>query len=382
MRLGRWLLCLSVILAAAATASCGRGTSEPTIGFTYNWGDVNLERFVAEELERARPEGAVAIRLRTSSEGGWQAFGASPLAAEIGRATALAADSNVLAVVGPGGSREVLQVARVYAEAELGAIIPTATARLLAESGPLIFRMAADDSVQGAFITAFADSALGARRLAIFHTPDEYGIGLAAGTASTAAGRGIAVMEQSAVRLVQPCRSTEERAYYATLVSALAASGKPDVVVMATRTQETTCLTRALRAQWKDVTLIAGDGAYVDEALANAAASGTGALYLVAFWHRDIGNAKSREFVAAFERSTGRPPRHGEAMFTDGVLLAAAAIWDGADSRDDVLRYLRELGTTRPAFQGITGAISFAPGAPHPLWMTRVDSGAPVLVRR
>jgi len=371
-----------VLVAAVATASCGRGTSEPTIGFTYNWGDREFERFLAEELERARPEGAVAIRLRSNSEGGWQAYGASPLAAEISRATALAADSNVLAVVGPGGSREVLQVARVYAEAELAAIIPTATARLLAESGPLIFRMAADDSVQGAFITAFADSALAARRLAIFHTPDEYGIGLAAGTASTAAARGIAVLEQSALRLVQPCGSAEGRAYYSTLVSALAATGKPDVVVMATRAQETACLTRALRAQWADVTLIAGDGAYVDAALADAAASGTGASYLVAFWHRDIGSTQSRDFVAAFERSTGRAPRHGEAMFTDAVLLAAAAIWDGANSRDEVLRYLGELGSSRPAYQGITGAISFASGAPHPLWMTRAESDAAVLVRR
>ncbi len=369
-----------LLLAAVCTAGCDRGPEEPTIGFTYNWGDPEFERFLVEELERTRPADGAVIRLRSYSAGGWTAWGASPLAAEIARATALAGDSTVLAVVGPGGSREVLQVAQVYAAANLGAVIPTATARLLDQSGPLIFRMAADDSVQGAFIAAFADSALSARRIALYHAPDEYGIGLAAGTASTAAARGIAIVEQSAIRLVQPCGDADGSAYYETLVSALAAREKPDAVVMATRTQETTCLTRALRKRWPDVAVVAGDGAYVDANLA-AAAAGGGPLFLVAFWHRDIGTPASDSFVAAFERSTGRAPRHGEAMFADGVMLIAAAIRDGNNTRAEIIEYLRDLGAARPAYEGATGSISFAADAPRRLWMTRVQAGTSVLVR-
>lgn len=365
-----------------AAAGCGDGVREPAIAFTYNWGDPPFERFLRAQLDATRPPGGDSIQLRVYTDGGWQALGASPLVGEVARATTISADSNVLAVVGPGGSREALQVAPVYAEAGLAAVIPTATSRLLADLGPLVFRVAPDDSVQGAFIAAFADTALRAKRLAIYHSPDEYGIGLAAGTRATAAARGMSVIAQTPIRLIQPCRTPSDDAYYETLVQSLASVGIPDAVVLAVRTQETGCLTRALRRRWPTVHVIAGDGSYVSEELFQTLEGRGEGLHLVAFWHPDIGTPAAAAFARDFTRIAGRAPRHGEAMFTDALLLVAQAIRSGARTRADVARYLSRVGTELPAYEGITGAISFAPGAQRQLWMTRIAGSSSVLVRQ
>lgn len=371
---------VSIALAAAAVAACGREARQPTIAFTYNWGDPAFERFLQQRLDDTRPTDGDTIRLRASNEGGWRAYGSSQLVAEIRRATQLAADPSVLAVVGPGGSREVLQVAPIYAQAGLPAVSPTATSRLLAQAGPLLFRTVSDDSVQGAFIARFADSALGARRLALYHTPDEYGIGLAAGTASSARTRGLSVVEQSPIRLVQPCSDAEGVAYYATLIAALQSRPRPDVVVLATRTQETACFTRALRRVWPRIHVIAGDGTYLDEALLRGLDGGGNGVHLVAYWHPALPSPASRAFLEDFTRTAGRAPRHGEAMFTDAVMLVAQALRAGADSREDVAAYLQRVGTDLPAFDGISGPISFAAGAQGSLWMTRIEGRTSVLV--
>lgn len=368
-------------LALALAAGCGRGPASPAIGFTYNWDDDALERFIQQDVDReVAARGGPSIRVLSSRTGGWRAFGSSPMTAEVRRAQILADDPDVLVVVGPGGSREVLQVAPLYAEAGVPMLVPTATSQMLDGAGAQLFRMAANDSLQGAFISAFADSALGARSLAVYHVPDEYGIGLAAGIAAAATARGVEIRERTPVRLLQSCLDDVGRRYYADLVRALGVRGRPDAVVLAQRTTEAACFTRALRARWPDLQIIGGDGVYLDATfreIAGAAAVGT---YLVTFWHEDLPGETSQRFVAAFRRATGRMPRHGEVVFTDAARVATAAILEGARTRDAITAYLRSLGVTRPAFEGITGPIGFAPGAAHPLYMTRVAADASTLL--
>lgn len=362
-------------LAFVAAASCSRGPESPAIGFTYNWGDDVLERFIQQDVDRAvAARGGRAIRVLSSREGGWQAFGASPMVAEVRRAQLLSENPDVLAIVGPGGSREALQVAPVYAEAGLPMLVPTATSQLLEGAGAHLFTMAANDSVQGAFIASFADSALGVRSLAVYHVPDEYGIGLAAGVTAAATARGLEIRERTPVRLLQSCGDEPGRRYYADLVRALGLRGRPDAVVLAQRTEEAACFTRALRARWADLAIIAGDGVYLDATFRGIAGATAVDTYLVAFWHEGLPHEASRRFVEEFRAASGRMPRHGEAVFVDAVRIATAAVLDGARTRDAIAAYLRALGETRPAFDGIIGPISFAPGATRPLYMTRVTA--------
>jgi ABC-type branched-subunit amino acid transport system substrate-binding protein len=370
-------------LALAGLGACGDRVRDPAIGFTYNWGDTTLETAVRAELALRADAGESPTRLIATDSGGWAAYGTTPLTAEVQRATRLAANPEIVVVVGPGGSREALQVAPVYGAAEMPLLIPTATSRLLAGAGELTFRLAPDDSVQGEFIAAFADSALRVRRLAIFYVPDEYGIGLAAGAASAASARGIELLERAPIRLTQDCLSDAGRQHYDGIVEQLARRGTPDGVVIAARTVEAACLARPLRLRWPGVELLAGDGVYLESGYFLRAGDASQNTYLVAFWHPDLPSAASRAFRDRFVAQTGRIPRHGDAVFADAALLADAAIRDGGASRAAVAAYLRSLGRTRPPYEGITGPIAFSPTHIRPLLMTRVvGEGSQLAARR
>ena len=106
----------------------------------------------------------------------------------------------------------------------------------------------------------------------------------------------------------------------------------------------------------------------------------TADVYLVTYWHRDIADSASRAFVGAFERAVGRPPRHGDAVYYDAVMLAATAVREAGANREDIRQWLGELGTTRPAYDGIAGPISFAPNRSRALLMTQIRGDATVMV--
>lgn len=372
--LPRLVFCLAAVVGLA---SCGE-PSRPAIGFTYTWGDSTLETFLRREINAG--VGGDSIRFVSSRSGGWQSYGTSPLTAEVQRAVELAADPNVLAIVGPGGSREALQVAPIYAQARVADLIPTGTSRLLATAGDYTFVMAPNDSVQGAFLAAFADSALSARRYAIFYVPDEYGIGLATGTASALESRGRAILEREPVRLTQNCEDDAGRNYYRGVAEQLSRRGTPDAVVLALRTVEAACLTSALRARWPRLQLLAGDGVYLDEQFFRRAGTAGEGVYLTAFWHPELPGERSRRFLEEYQAVVGRVPRHGDAVFADAVLLAAEAIRAVGPDRERVADYLRSLGNTRPPYGGISGPVAFTPGFTRPLYMTRVEGSSSRLV--
>lgn len=376
----RRLLTRFAVGGALLALGCGRDVAAPAIGFTYSFGDTLFEAFLTDELERLRPEGAVRLRL----VGGSLAFrgdGASSLGAEVRRATALSDDPTVLVAVGPGGSREALQVAPIYREAGIPQLVPTATSRLLAAAAPQPFLLAANDSVQGSFIGVFIDSVLRARSAVIIHVPDEYGIGLAVGTAAALASRGVTILDRIPMRITLDCLQPDDRAAHEAIAAEVALRGVPDVAVLAMRTIEAGCLARALRDRFPAIRLVAGDGTYFEESFLRRADRAAEGAYLVAFWHPATGRPGAAEFRDRFEARVARRARHGDAMFFDAVMLAGTAIRSAGARRDLVERYLDALGETRPAYEGITGPIAFGPGAPRTLLMTRVVGATSEIVR-
>jgi branched-chain amino acid transport system substrate-binding protein len=360
------------LLLAALGGACGEGRESPAIAFTYNFGDTAFQHFLQREIDRTRPPGGVRIRVEGAEIADWRVLAASALSAEVKRATELAADPDVVIAVGPGGSREALQVAPIYREARLVDLVPTATSRLLSTAGDYTFTLAPNDSMQGEFIGAFADTALGARSAAIFYVPDEYGIGLGAGTATSLASRGIALIDRSAMRLTLDCLASDGQRFYDGLAAELALRGTPDVVVIAARTVEAGCLARPLRARFPRAVLIAGDGTYLEEAFFVRAGAAAEGMHLVAFWHRGLPDSASRRFARVFAEEVKRRPRHGDAVFYDATMLAAAAIREGGADRVSVRRWMVSLGGARAPYAGITGPIVFRTGHRHTMLMTRV----------
>jgi branched-chain amino acid transport system substrate-binding protein len=334
-----------------------------------------------DEIARTRPAGGVDIRLITVDSGGWAALGASPLVAEIARARRLAEDSTVLAVIGPGGSREALQAGPIYRDAGVMQLVPTATSRLLESLGEGTIVLVPNDSVQGEFLGAFADTALKARHVALFYVPDEYGIGLAAGTAATLQARGVEVLLRAPIQLTSNCLVPGQQAAYDAMGAQLAGRGTPDAVIVAARQIETACLTRVLRRRWPTVQIVAGDGTTPDADFFTIAGPTAEGVHIVAFWHPALsGEGSDADFVSRFEAAVDRPIRHADAVFFDAVMLAATAIRTEGASRAAVRRYLASLGDARPPFEGLTGALAFTPGFRRPLLMTRVEGRGVVLV--
>lgn len=377
----RAFLATPLLLAALATA-CRERVTEPLIGFTYNWGEPGLVEFLNEEVARRTPAGATRVRVLAGPTGDWRSIASSTLAAEVVRALEFSDDPSVMVVVGPGGSREALQVAPVYRRARLAQLVPTATSRLLSTVGDWAFLMAPNDSLQGEFIGAFADTTLASRAATIFYAPDEYGIGLAAGVQASLVARGIKVIDRVPVRQNLDCAADAGFAEYTRLIAQVGRIGTPDVVVSATRPIETACLLRAMRAVWPSARLVAGDGAYVDSSFVARARVSTDGTYVVAFWHPSLDDPESSAFSEGFMRAVGRAPRHGDAIFYDAVLLAALAVREAGADREAIHAYLRGLGVSRSPYPGIAGPVGFGPESRRELLMTEVVDGIVRLRRR
>lgn len=288
---------------------------------------------------------------------------------EVRRAVRIVTIADLAVVVGHGGSRASLAAAPVYSDAGVPLIIPTSTSRLLAGAGAWLFRLAPDDSVEGAFIGRYAAERLGARRVAVFYQNDEYGSGLRDGVAAELAARGVTVTST-------PIGAGSD---LATMLDAELRRGMPDVIVSAAQSLETGLLAQLVAGRAPAATLIAGDGALLLPNLPQAAGAAIDRIVNVSFWVSG-GDSLSRAFEDRFERVAGYAPTGNDAMRYDALRLAVAAVRAAGPDRMAVRRWLESLGVTREPYAGVTGPISFVAGRQLPLVMVRVRDGRMVPV--
>lgn len=368
------------LLTIAAAAACGGEPGSVAIGYASGVHLPNAATLAQADMDSTRRPGQARIIIATGDTGSQVESGAS-LLTEVERALRLSRRADIVAVVGPGGSREALQSAPMYREAGIPNVIPTATSRRLGGLRASAFVLAPSDSIQGEFIGAFATDPLRARRALLFYVPDEYGLGLAAGVTVSLAARNIALLAQIPVEPTGLCQPRRPQNPYDDVVAAALLFGIPDVVILATRTPEGACLARAVHQRVPAARYLAGDGVLVEPLLAAMAGPSLDSIYVVAFWTPGATDSASREFVTRFRFVTGRDPRSDDAMFYDATMLLAQAIRAEGPDRESVRRYLLSLGRDRPPYQGVTGPIAFTPGSPRPLIMTRIRQGRPQPVR-
>jgi ABC-type branched-subunit amino acid transport system substrate-binding protein len=364
-----------VVTLLPSVLACSDQPESIAIGFASNMGSPSAADVAQAALDSTRRPGDPRIVVTLGDSGGLPPTGALP--SEVDRALRFAQNASVVGLVGPGGSREALQTAPVYRDAKLPNLIPTGTSSRLRDLGPLSFLLAPNDSVQGEFIGQFVADELEARTAAIVYIPDEYGVGLAAGSAAALARRGVRLTVRLPARRDQVCQPRAATNPYQGVVTDLLTYGVPDVVVLATRTLETSCIARAVHERAPATRFVAGDGALVERFFVAHAGAAADSIYLVAFWHRERRDSASLAFAEAFRARVKREPRHDDAMFYDAVMLVGQAIREGGPSRSDVAAYLSQLGRGRPPYPGVTGPIAFVPGAPRPLIMTRLRDGRP-----
>jgi len=272
----------------------------------------------------------------------------------------------VVAVVGPQGSGAALAAAPVYNRSEMPQVIPTATNPRLGGMGAWTFLMVPDDSLQGAALARFAVRRLGASRVSLFYVNEPYGTGLRSGLVREFANLNATVLDQVPYL---PGSDIPLR------VRASLARAFPDVIIVAGRQQATGTIARVAQEEAPGMRVLAGDGAFMLPTLADAAGPAADSIYFSAFWFPSDTDAGSRAFVARFRRITGQSPTTKDALYYDAIMILAAAVREGGANRNYIRRYLRELGGVRPAYQGVTGAVTFQPGRLRPIVFGRLDAG-------
>ena len=354
----------------AAVAACGGESRPAVVAYAFpSWGQ-SAVRVAADEVAEWPPEARRLVRFEYES----LAVGGDRPDIEVLRAHRLAAVPGLVGVVGHGGSRGSLVAAPVYNQIGIVQLTPISTSRLLRNAGPWTFNLAPDDSAEGAFIGMFAAGPLGARRAIVFHINDEYGAGLRDGVVAEFARRGVAV-----TNVVQFDPSSD----FPVLVDAALRRGRPppDVVVLAARQTEAGTIARIAQARVPGLRFVAGDGAVVLPALAQAAGPAADSIYAVAFWLPDAtDDSRTRAFIARSRRVAGRDPLPADAMSHDALMLLATAARDAGPDRAAIRQYLEALGRTRPPYRGITGEITFLPNRPPRLVMARLSGGRLVRV--
>ena len=350
---------LLIGLSLIGMVGCRSAPEHTVIGYAFSISGTPTVQVAREEIAEHAGGPTIEIIYDSVVQG-------DPADVEVERAERLAAVPDLIAVVGHGGSRGTLAAAPVYNRAQIPQLVPIGTSRFLKHAGPWTFMLATDDSTEGAFIGEFAVNRLGARRVSIFFENDEYGTGLRDGVTAELHGRGVPVGSMVAV---DPASDVP------TLVEGSLLHGIPDVVISAARWQATGRIAQTMRAHVPGVQIIAGDGAFEMRPLVDTFGTDADSIYIVAFWLPDAPGPESRAFVARFERVTGREAFSADAMSHDALMLLADAIRTVGPSRNAVRRYLLELGSERPAYEGVTGRISFGPHRQPPLIMTQVRDG-------
>ncbi len=370
----------SMLLVTLSSAHCRSGPAVAVIGFAYGSAPLNVLH-VAQEVVDSTHRGewpTIAISTGAKDLEPVARPGDDHIVLAVGQAHRLLAVPGLVAVVGPGGSRDALVASPIYSSgAGIPQILPVANARALSGLGRWTLRLAPGASEEGTFIAEYAARELRARAVIIFYVPDEYGRDLQAAVSSALQARGVQVLDR--VPLAPGCRMGAGETRHAAVVAHALGRGQPDVVVLAARTPEAGCVAAEVHRRLPGTRIIAGDGTVVNAELLARAGRAADSLFSVVFWHPGRPDAQSRDFVRRFRRIVGRSPNHGDAMGYDALMVLVAAVRTVGTDREAVLDYLLELGRERPAYQGVTGPISFGTDRQAPLVMARASELASFL---
>ncbi len=351
----------ATLLLALCSMSCGRHEPPPSIGLAYPPHFRNIEAASLAVVDLEALTGGPPVRLVLDSS---LVTDSAPV--DVRRAESLVARPNVMAVVGPGNSRGALAAAPVYNAAGVTQLNPQATSRLLSRLGGRTLLMLPNDSIEGAFIARFLAESLAARRVSIFFTNDEYGVGLREGVEAALATRRISVVDKV------PFSPQGE---FAVLVRSSLQRARPDVVVVAGRVGSAMQIAQLVHDLAPGTEVVAGDGAMLPVQLGALAEAVLADLHVVSYWLPAPDDAAAARFSRRFRALVGREPEPADAYAYDAIMVAAAAIRAAGADRDDVWEWLSSLGGSRPPYPGVTGPIAFKEPPLSHMVMARIHGG-------
>lgn len=259
-------------------------------------------------------------------------------------------DDRVVAVIGHLTSVTTLAAAPIYngGDHPVVEISPSASSPLVSQAGPWTFRICPAEQTHGARLAEWAWNNLGMRRVAILYENTDYGRGVRGAFTDHFLRLGGRVLTQDPYLVGQ----AEVNPYLTRLMALADVHG---VMLAGSRAEGETILAR-MRALGVRLPLLGGDGLVGLERSQDLQST----LNISMMYLPDQPGEKNRVFVSAYRAAHGdRLPDHRGASTYDIMHLLARGFAEGALSRPAVREYLAGVGTSSPAFEGVTGTIAF-----------------------
>jgi branched-chain amino acid transport system substrate-binding protein len=210
----------------------------------------------------------------------------------------VAAGKQVLGIVGHLNSGQTLAAMEIYKELPIVIITPTASEVSLTQKGYAnFFRINANDTVQARVDAEFLVNTLAARRVAVLHNDDPYGIGLAEAVVQNLRDMGSEVVTEIQVAV--------EQSDYSAEVSPVA-QASPDAVFYAGYEVECPYLRYALTQVGVTVPFLASDGCFLSATIDEASETADG-IYVSAFGPSPW-TAAGDEWIKAYQDVEYRNP--------------------------------------------------------------------------
>ena len=260
-------------------------------------------------------------------------------------------DAGVSAVIGHLFSGTTLAAAPVYngGPEPVAAISPSSSSPDVSTAGDYTFRICPSDLAHGAALARWAHDTLGLERGAVLYLNDQYGRGVRQTFVRDFSRRG-----GTLVAIDPYLGETPEVGPY---LDRLVKIGRVDFLMVAGNRGEAEEILRQARGRGLNMPVLGGDGL---EGIEEAGAIADG-VYLSSAYLPTISTPANKAFLQAYRKKfpgAGLPNQPAAATY-DAVYLLRNVIAKAGPKREDVRRALAKVGSSSPAFRGVTGTVAF-----------------------
>jgi branched-chain amino acid transport system substrate-binding protein len=260
-------------------------------------------------------------------------------------------EAGVSAVIGHLWSGTTLAAAPVYngGPDPVAAISPSSSSPEISTAGDYTFRICPSDLAHGAALARWVYDSLRLERGAVLYLNDQYGRGIRQAFVRDFTRRGGALVA------IDPYLG--ETPAVGLYLDRLAKIGRVEFLVVAGNRGEAEEILRQARSRGLTMPVLGGDGL---EGIEEAGAIADG-VYLSSAYLPTITTPANRAFLQAYRRkfpSAGLPNQPAAAAY-DAVYLLRDVIAKAGTKRKDVRRALAQVGSSAPAFTGVTGTVAF-----------------------
>ena len=255
-------------------------------------------------------------------------------------------DEGVVALVGHLNSGTTIPASKLYADANLSHISPSATAVKLTEQGfKTTFRLVARDDKQGAALANFAAGPLKAKSVAVIDDRTPYGQGLADEFEKFAKEKGMKVVGHE---------FTNDKASDFNAILTKIRSMKPDVVMYGGMDATAGPMAKQMKALGMKSTLLAGDGVCSPEFI-KLAGNAADIMKCSNAGEAVEKLAKGADFVAKYKKRFNTDVQVYSPYSYDAVYVIAEAMKKaGKADRASITTALRDTN-----YDGLTGKVAF-----------------------